>query len=170
MSGNKPLIVTAQLPADLQRWATRLRQLHYPPERNWLDAHVTLFHALPPGSEGELRTRLSRLAAITPPPPASLTGIMDLGQGTALRLDSPAMLDLRDDIADFCHGLLTAQDQARPRLHVTIQNKVSKHTARALQSELNQSFELIDFRFSGLALHAYDGGPWNLLQEWRFRG
>lgn len=170
MSAYKPLILTAQLPSDLQGWATRLRRLHYPPDRNRLDAHVTLFHSLPPGSEGELRTRLSRLAAITPPPPARLSGIMDLGQGTALQLDSPAMLDLRDDIADFCHGLLTAQDQARPRLHITIQNKVSKQTARALQSELYQTLEPVDFRFAGLALHAYDDGLWNLLQEWRFRG
>mgnify|MGYP004351873915 CR=1 FL=1 len=44
---DSPLILTAQLPADLHRWATALRTEHFPPERNYLEAHVTLFHALP---------------------------------------------------------------------------------------------------------------------------
>jgi len=170
VSRSLPLILTAQLPADLQGWAERLRRQHYPPERNRVPAHVTLFHTLPPGAESELRRVIARLAADTPAVPARIGGIMDLGQGTALRIDSPAMLDLRDDIADFCHGLLTAQDQARPVLHVTIQNKVSKQDARALQSELYQSLEVIDFRFAGLALHQYDEGKWIELQQWRFRG
>ena len=45
--GAAPLILTAELPPDLHRWATELRRAHFPPERNLLEAHVTLFHALP---------------------------------------------------------------------------------------------------------------------------
>jgi hypothetical protein len=26
---------------------TELRRPHFPPERNWLDAHISLFHAMP---------------------------------------------------------------------------------------------------------------------------
>ena len=43
-----PLIVTAELPADVMAWADGLRRAHFPPERNQVRAHVTLFHALPP--------------------------------------------------------------------------------------------------------------------------
>jgi hypothetical protein len=47
VSVGAPLIVTAELPPDLQAWATSLRQRHFPPERNYLAAHVTL--RWPPG-------------------------------------------------------------------------------------------------------------------------
>jgi hypothetical protein len=169
VSVGAPLIVTAELPPDLQAWATSLRQRHFPPERNYLAAHVTLFHALPPSAEGEVRKSLGALAA-GPPPPARLTGLMSLGGGTALKLESPALLDLRAELAERFHGLLTAQDRPAPRLHITIQNKVSAKAARTLQAELGEAVQPRDFVFAGLALHAYRGGPWEPLQRWSFRG
>jgi len=54
------LILTAELPPELHRWATDLRTAHFPPERNHLEAHVTLFHAIPPQCEDELRRLLAR--------------------------------------------------------------------------------------------------------------
>ena len=94
-----PLILTAELPPDLHRWATNLRAAHFPPERNHLEAHVTLFHALPCQVEAELREVLARLAAEIAPVEARLEGVMSLGRGTALRLSSPAMLDVRASVA-----------------------------------------------------------------------
>lgn len=168
MSG--ALIVTAELPADLHRWATRLRTMHFPPERNFLEAHVTLFHALPPGSEPEIRSRLAAAAGQTPPVAARLEGVMPLGGGTALGIASPEMLDLRDDLADQFHGLLSMQDQQVPRLHVTVQNKVPAREARELQARLAAEVVPRDFRFAGLVLHRYEGGPWAPVQRWAFRG
>ncbi|UVI38587.1 2'-5' RNA ligase family protein [Qipengyuania spongiae] len=164
------LIVTARLPKDLHGWATRLRDAHFPPERNYLEAHVTLFHALPPQCEDEARGMLSRLCAECAPVDARLEGLMSLGGGTALKLSSPGMLELRDAIADHFHGMLTAQDQHRPRLHLTIQNKVKSAEAKALQAELAGTIEPRGFRFAGLALFRYAGGPWDSLGEWSFRG
>ena len=165
-----PLIVTAELPEPLRGWATGLRRAHFPPERNYLDAHVTLFHALPPSSEGEAKRALALMASDTAPPPAALKGLMSLGRGTALKLASPAMLALRDRLAEHFHGLLTAQDQHRPRLHVTIQNKVDAQAAKALQMELAPQIDERTFTFAGLALHRYQGGPWAFVQRWPFRG
>jgi hypothetical protein len=165
-----PLIVTAQLPLDLYSWATQLRTEHFPPERNFLKAHVTLFHALPPFVEGELRELLGRITARTPPVPARLEGVMGLGSGTALRLSSPAMLDCRAAIAEHFTGMLTGQDSHPPRLHITVQNKVTPAQAKALQAELALRVEPRQFAFRGLELHAYQGGPWELLGNWRFRG
>ena len=165
-----PFIVTAELPPDLLAWAAALRRAHYPPERNHLGAHVTLFHALPPSLGEELRALLARLCAAHAPPPARLAGLLDLGRGTALRLESPAMLALRDTIAEHCHGALTAQDRHRPRLHVTIQNKVAPEAAQRLQAGLRDSVPARDFRFAGLALHRYRGGPWEAAGRWSFRG
>jgi hypothetical protein len=164
-----PLIVTAELPPDLYSWATQLRTEHYPPARNYLKAHVTLFHALPPFIEGELRDLMARLAK-RPPVPARLEGVVSLGRGTALKIASPAMLDLRDEMAEHFRGMLTGQDGHRPRLHITVQNKVSPAEAKDLLERLQASVIPRDFAFRGLELHAYLGGPWEMLGRWRFRG
>jgi hypothetical protein len=164
-----PLIVTAELPADLAAWATRLRREHFPPERNFLDAHVTLFHALAPSAERTVRTLLAE-CALAAPLPARLSEVMPLGRGTALRIVSPALDTVRENIAAQLTGLLTAQDSHTPRLHVTIQNKVDPATARLLQARLAATFTPRAFAFSGLALHRYRGGPWEFVHRWPFRG
>lgn len=165
-----PLVVTAVLPAALQGRAEGLRRAHYPPERNQVPAHVTLLRALPPSLEAEARSLLGALAAEMPPVPATLTGVMDLGTGTALAIDSPAMLDLRALIADRFHGMLTLQDQGEPRLHATVQNKVARAEAKALQAGLAATFRPERFTFAGLAMHRWLGGPWEDAGHWAFRG
>ena len=170
MSDDAPLILTALLPPDLDARANALREAHFPPERNHIAAHVTLFHALPARHRAELAEELKRIAGDTAPPEARLEGVMNLGRGTALKLSSPAMLDVRDRVAGRFHGLLTAQDQHTPRLHVTVQNKVSPREAKALQAELAGEIETRGFRFRGLGLHVYRGGPWEAVRDFAFRG
>ena len=165
-----PFIVTAELPGDLHAWSDGLRRAHFPPERNHLAAHVTLFHALAPSLFEEIKRVLAGEAGAHGPVPAGLSGVMDLGKGTALAIESPAMLAIRARIAEHFHGSLSAQDQHKPRLHVTIQNKVATQDARALQREMAATFEPRDFRFTGLALHIYRGGPWEAAGRWSFRG
>ena len=46
-----PLILSAVLDAPVQRRLDALRRTHFPPDRNHLDAHVTLFHHLPGAEE-----------------------------------------------------------------------------------------------------------------------
>ena len=104
------------------------------------------------------------------PVPARLEGLMSLGGGTALKLSSPDMLSLRDHIADHFHGMLTAQDQHRPRLHVTIQNRVTSKEAKALQAQMAGTVNPRDFAFPGLSLYHYRGGPWELVRSFTFRG
>lgn len=169
-SAGAPFILTAALPPDMASWATGLRREHFPPERNYLDAHVTLFHALPPSCEGELRDLLAAMAKEFAAPTARLEGLMSLGRGTALKLTSPAMLGLRGHIADHFHGSLTPQDENNPRLHVTIQNKVAPREAKALLDELEPLIEPRDFTFPAVELHIYRGGPWELVKRWPFRG
>lgn len=165
-----PLILTARLPDDLHAWATALRGQYFPPERNYLAAHVTLFHALPPQCADELGDLCKRLTAQYGPPKASLLGVMPLGKGTALKLESAAMLRVRDQIAAHFHGMLTAQDSHGPRLHITIQNKVSIEAAKSLQAHLSGRIEMRSFAFKGLELHRYRGGPWELVRGYTFRG
>ena len=131
-----PFIVTAELPPEIFAWADGLRRAHYPAHRNKLEAHVTLFHSFAPSLREELRGFLARMAGEYAPPCALLDGVMMLGGGTALAIESRGMLMIREHIADHFHGALTAQDSRPPRLHITIQNKVSRHAAKSLQDEL----------------------------------
>ncbi len=165
-----PFIVTAELPPDLFALANRLRQQHYPSERNRLAAHVTLFHAFAPSLREELRGVLSRIASRHAPPVARVDGLMSLGKGTALAIASPSMLAIRAQIADHFHGALTAQDRHPPRLHITIQNKVTAQAARELQAQLTPGLEQRAFAFAGLGLHLYRETHWDAVGQWSFRG
>jgi len=165
-----PIIITAVMGKTDQAWANGLRTMYFPPERNFLDAHITLFHHLPPSHLAEIKSRLAALAVECPPPMAHLTEVMMLGRGVAYRVDSPELLSIRDELAEEFRGLLIPQDQARPRMHITVQNKVEPATAKALHAELSASFRHRPLAISGLAAHYYRGGPWEHIATWKFRG
>jgi hypothetical protein len=162
------LIITAELGAEDQAQLDRLRRAHYPVERNRLPAHLTMFHALPPSSEAEVRSRLSRVADERRPN-VMIDGIMDLGGGVAFRIVSTDLDRIRMELASGFHGLLSAQDAGGWRPHVTIQNKVSPKTARALAEALRQDFRPKSIAIRGLGLHRYEDGPWQQLAIYPFR-
>jgi hypothetical protein len=128
-----------------------------------------LFRQLPPSAEAELRRRLAAYAA-TEAPAAAIAGVMDLGQGTALRVESEGLEDMRHDLALALRGLLTVQDMTPWRPHVTVQNKVEPREARALQARLRAGFERRPLAIKGLALWRYLGGPWEPVKQFSFRG
>jgi hypothetical protein len=169
-----PFILTAVLPTDLQAFAEGLRRAHYPAEKNHLHAHVTLFHAFAPSLLEELRDYLPRIAAEYAAPESAVKGVMDLGTGTAIALAAPQLLRLREAIAEHFHGSLTSQDLHEPRPHITIQNKVTKDEARALQTRLPGLLAPWiakgRFTFPALALYRYQGGPWEPIKTCAFRG
>jgi hypothetical protein len=165
-----PIIITAQMGKGDQAWANALRTIHFLPERNYLDAHITLFHHLPPGHLPEIKARIAAMARECPPPRAMLSEVMSLGRGVAFRVDCPELLAIRDELAEGFTGLLNPQDQARPRLHITIQNKVEPAVAKALHAELSASFEPRPLAITGLAAWYYQGGPWEAIQSWSFSG
>lgn len=134
-----------------------------------MPAHLTLFRQLPPSVEAELKRRLAGYAAI-PAPEAAIAGIVDLGEGTALRVESEGLEDIRYDLALALHGLLTPQDMAPWRPHVTIQNKVEPKEAKRLQARLRSGFERRPLAIRGLAIWRYLGGPWEPMKSWTFRG
>jgi 2'-5' RNA ligase superfamily len=164
-----PLIVTAEIGPPDFGWLNDLRRRHYPPDRNQLAAHLTIFHAITPSAEGELR-QILRNAAQLRPPRARIAGVMNLGGGVALRVASDELNAMRTEIADRLHGLLTAQDSAGWSAHVTIQNKVPPRQAKALIGAIGEQYAERPIRISGLGLHRYLGGPWETLQKYPFRG
>ena len=162
------LIITAELAQDDFSWIEGLRRAHYPRERNQVRAHLTMFHALPPSAEGEVRARLAQIVR-RPAPIAMIAGLMDLGGGVAFRVVSPDLDRIRDELADDLRGLVGAQDDRGWRPHITIQNKVAPKTARALKDSLERGFSPRPLGLRGLGLHRYLGGPWEPLPNYPFR-
>jgi 2'-5' RNA ligase superfamily len=170
MSELSPIIITAQMGKGDQACFDALRKAHFPPERNYLSAHITLFHHLPPTHLPEIKARLAAMAREYSSPPATLSDVMMLGRGVAFRIDCPELLAMRDELAEGFTGLLTPQDQARPRLHITVQNKVEPPVAKALHAELSATFEPRPLSITGLSAYYYRGGPWEPIQSWSFSG
>ena len=134
------LIVTAEIaPLDFS-WLQGLRRAHYPPDRNQVPAHLTMFRAIAPSIEGELRSRLARIVR-QPVPKARIAGLIDLCGGVAFRIVSSDLDRIREELASELHGLLSAQDSGGWVPHVTIQNKVAPKIARALRQSFESSFE-----------------------------
>lgn len=165
-----PLIVTASLGAPDQALFDRLRTQHFPPERNQLAAHLTMFHAIPHMLEDELRQRLAALAAELPPPRATVSGLMNLGGGVAYRIVSDDLDAIRYELADALRGHLTQQDSHGWRPHITIQNKVTSSIAVATLASLERHFSPRPLPITGLAYDHYDGGSWRPGRRYPFRG
>lgn len=164
-----PLIVTAMLGSGDQRRFDALRAAHFPPERNYLAAHLTLFHHLPPARLDELLRLLKQLAS-APAPAARVSEVYALGRGVAFRIEAPGLVDCRDRVAEWFAADLTPQDRTKARLHITVQNKVDPAEARALLAELTRDFQPAPLAITGFAIYYYRGGPWDLVAQIPFRG
>lgn len=156
----RPLILTAGMEDAAQNHFDRLRQQHFPPERNWLSAHITLFHALPGAEREAVELHLARASSGLRPLIVTVERVRYVGNGVAFSLSSPALQGLRASLAQCFQPWLTRQDQQGFRPHVTVQNKVSPETARALETKLSADFMPWSFTVTGLRLWHYDGGPW----------
>lgn len=155
----QPIVVTLQLDAASADLFERQRRAYFPPTLNKIPAHLTLFHALPGDRLDEIMGAVAQ-AARRPPFQVAVAGLMPLGRGVAYRLDSPALVALRAGLAHRFADWLTRQDRERFRPHITVQNKVAPHEARATQDELERTFAPFESTAEGLQLWFYQGGPW----------
>lgn len=163
-----PIIVTALFGRADQAWLDAMRTEHFPPERNQLAAHCTMFHHLPPSIEAELKSRLVEETRGLRAPHARVAGLMSLGRGVAYRIVAPELLAVRARLAEAFAGLLTPQDAGGWRPHVTIQNKVQPAVAKLLLASLERDFRPRDIEVVGLATWWYRGGPWEPLSRHMF--
>ena len=168
MSVQAPIIVTALFGKADAAWFDALRRTHFPPERNQLEAHLTMFHHLAPSLDAELKHRLAGEARGVKAPQAWVAGLVSLGGGVAFRIESPELADIRSRLADAFASMLMPQDRAGWRPHVTIQNKVPPEQAKALLRALEADFRPRPVAIAGLASWWYRGGPWAPLSRHMF--
>lgn len=165
-----PIIVTALFAREDQAFFDAERSAYFPPERNQLAAHLTMFHHLPPSLAPELKQRLVSETRGIPAPYARIADVISLGRGVAYRIDCEELSAIRARLAAAFAGLLTPQDAGGWRAHVTVQNKVEPAVAKALLTELRVGFRPRPVTISGLAAYWYRGGPWEMLSKHSFAG
>lgn len=145
-----------------------LRRAHFPPARNFLSAHITLFHALPAAEQPAIEARL-QVAAQRAPFTMHTRQLWHLGQGVAYRLDSPDAVALHAELQRDWFAWLKPQDQQRGfRPHITVQNKTTAEASRALHAQLSANFTPEAVIATGLELWRYMGGPWEHVARFDF--
>jgi hypothetical protein len=163
-----PLILTLRLDAAAQARFDVERGAHFPPERNHLAAHLTLFHHLPGAAIEAIGNRLRAVCDGQPCFALEVHDLWRMGGGVAYRLRSPMLARLHAGLAEAWRDWLTAQDRQPLRPHVTIQNKVSAERARALHDRLRSGFVPFEVQGTGSLLWHYRGGPWELAAAYSF--
>jgi len=159
-----PLIVTLAMDQVSAEIFNSLRKAHFPPHRNFIAAHITLFHSLPGDEIDRISDDLAAAASGQRPFDVSTAGVQFLGNGVAIRLDAPILSSLHADLARHWHDWLTPQDRQPFRPHVTVQNKVAPETARRLAAQL-EVLPRIAIQAEGLELWTYRGGPWDFVKK-----
>ncbi len=160
MVDSRPLILTAMMDARAQIFFDRRRERYFPAERNWLSAHITLFHALPGHCHLEIGALLARQTAVSPVVSASITGIRHFGGGVAYVIESDGLAAFRGQLAQAWADRLTPQDSQKFSPHVTVQNKVTRAEARLTADILAAEFTPFAMELLGVSVWRYDGGPW----------
>ena len=164
------LILTLALDEASQDWFQDLRTRWFPPERNIVPAHLTLFHNLPGAELDSIAATLRTACAGTAPTSLAVQGPWSLGRGVAYRLHSPDLAAFRARLVGAFEPWLTAQDRAGFRPHVTVQNKADPAEAKALLEQLQHGFEPFEVVGQGVQLWRYLGGPWEAVERLPFAG
>jgi 2'-5' RNA ligase len=163
-----PLILTLQFDEPSFAFFDEQRRRYFPPERNFIPAHLTLFHHLPGEHAGTIRQDIEAYASRQHPFTLHVQGLRSLGRGVAYTLESVELAKMRRHLAMQWNDWLNPQDRQNHLPHVTVQNKVDPTAARALLEELSDSFEPFQAEAVGLELWWYRGGPWERVRGFRF--
>jgi 2'-5' RNA ligase len=167
---NPPLIVTLKLDAASFERLDAMRRQHFPAERNYLSAHLTLFHALPGDEHPAIRSCLKQICSDTALMHLEFPRVRMLGRGVAVDVASDKLQCLHKQLSELFHAWLTPQDRQPFKPHVTIQNKVSPEQARDLHDLLRAAWTMASGSGEGLLLWQYLGGPWRKIDEFAFSG
>ncbi len=163
-----PLILTAKLDAESFDFFDALRRKYFPPERNFLAAHVTLFHHLPDAESARIETDLQGVCGERQAFAVRFPTLRFLGRGTAAEIESAELTKLRSTLAGEWTDWLTAQDKQKFKPHITIQNKVAPDEAKRIFEARRDVWQARTGSVVGLQLWHYLGGPWKLANEFLF--
>lgn len=163
-----PLILTLAIGKDASHFFNSLRKKYFPPERNFIDAHLTLFHALPDEEAinltvQDISNRQSSFVLAVKEP-------VSIGKGVAFKIESPELMQLHKTLQSKWPDFLSLQDRQKLWPHITVQNKVPAQEAQHLLAELKNGFTPFTVPATGLQVWEYLNGPWRFVEEYAFKG
>lgn len=164
-----PLILSLRLDEKSQAFFNQLRKRYFPPEQNYLDAHLTLFHHLPGEETQNIQKQLQEISTTTSVFPLEVTKVKMIGRGVAYQLESRTFTKVHGQIARQWQKWLTPQDSQKLWPHITVQNKVDPDKAKTLYEKLSDSFEPFTAYGTAFSLWTYQNGPWEWKDEFSFR-
>jgi hypothetical protein len=167
MHSINPLLVTLSIDAKSQLFFNDLRQKHFPENINYLEAHLMLFHNLPPNEE-IITIILEKMAAGTGVFTMEAADVVCIGRGVAYKIISPQLLAMHNQLQQLWRQWLIPQDTQKLWPHITIQNKVDHFAATTLAKELAEDFKPFEITATGLQLWEYLGGPWRFVKQYNF--
>ena len=167
MAGASPLLVTLALDEESLLFFTTLRQRYFPPERNFLPAHLMLFHHLPP-DESKIREDLQKWSTEFSVLHLTVTDVKSIGKGVAYKIESKPLLSLHRLMQNEWKAWLQPQDRQGLWPHVTVQNKVTPATAKETLAVLQNDFIPFTVMATGFQLWSYEGGPWKFIEAFPF--
>lgn len=162
-----PLLLTLNLNPQAQLFFNNLRNRHFPAERNFIDAHLMLFHKLPPG-EDSIYSDIENITQVVSSFDLQVAGISGIGNGVAYKVVSHNLQQLHKQLQHKWEKWLIPQDKNKLWPHITIQNKVSAENATELLQHLSNTFKPFNITATGLSLWAYIGGPWQFIRSFDF--
>ena len=164
---NPPLILTLKLDKYDLDYFTALRQKHFPPEQNFIDAHLTLFHALP--NQPIIIETGKEVAGNNFPFTLAVNSLVSIGNGVAFKIESRELLQLHKGLQSAWLEFLSPQDRQKLWPHITVQNKVPAAQASTVLAELSTNFQPFMIEAKGLELWEYLNGPWRMVDHVDFR-
>ena len=166
MKDESPLILTLKIDQKSFEYFNSLRKKYFPPEINYLDAHLTLFHHLP--NVPKINDHLEKISSSQPIFNLNALSMMKLGGGVAYKLGSEELVSLHASLQRQWSEYLIPQDKQKIRPHITIQNKVKPEEALILYNEFSATFQPFKIDAIGFILWKYLGGPWAKIKDYHF--
>ncbi|WP_374950674.1 2'-5' RNA ligase family protein [Mucilaginibacter sp.] len=168
MDTPNPLLLTLKINFEAQLYFNTLRQKYFPADRNFLDAHLMLFHQLPAKEESILKD-VDDIVKHYEPILLRVTSLAGIGRGVAFKVQSDELNQLHRQLQTQWQHYLIPQDKQRLWPHITIQNKVTPAENRASLQQLTPEFKPFEITGTGIGIWEYKGGPWEFIRDWDFK-
>ncbi|KAM3077351.1 hypothetical protein ACMFMG_006701 [Clarireedia jacksonii] len=171
---SQPFVLTLRIDSASEKLLTGLRTRFFPESRNYLNAHITLFHALPADSLPLYQAILTQVAQRESCFTLGINAPFPLGKkGVGINVASHNLRELHEELLEHFKKeevQLTDQDQRKLRPHVTVQNKVGEEEARETLEIVKREFKEQAGRAEALTLWRYEvGGEWTHLEDFPFQ-
>ena len=162
------MIITLQLEESARHYFNERRKAYFPAHINYLEAHLTLFHALPSGEQLIQSTleQLSKRAHIS----LHIEYLKNIGNGVAYKVTSPELQTLHASMQKAFEPFLVGKDKQTLWPHITVQNKVTAFKAQLLFEVLSKDFKPFTIIGTGISTYLYEGGPWQHMKDFAFEG